>query len=112
MPHEILQGDMQPQYNVDDYVKECKLKMKIIHDETIELINKVKLANKKSYDKKVNPIKLQIGDMVKIAKQPYEKFKYIYDGPYIVKKIDGANIEIELENGSLYKIHKNRIIKY
>lgn len=83
LPNEILQGKTDPQYNVDDYVKECKLKLK-----------------------------LKIGDLVKIIKGPYEKFKYIYDGPYEFKQINGKNIEIRLENGTLYTIHKNRIIKY
>lgn len=111
-PHEILQGGIEPLYNIDDYVKECKLKMQIIHDETIQLIQKVKQTNKTFYDKKLNPIKLKVGDLIKIVKEPYEKFKYIYDGPYEVKHINGKNIEIELENGRQYTIHKNRVIKY
>lgn len=81
LPNEILQGKTDPQYNVDDYVKECKLKLK-----------------------------LKIGDLVKIIKEPYEKFKYIYDGPYEFKQINGK--KMRLENGTLYTIHKNRIIKY
>lgn len=112
MPNEILQGNVEPLYNVDDYVKECKLKMKIIYEETVQLIQKVKQTNKIFYDKKLNPIKLKIGDLIKIVKEPYEKFKYIYDGPYEVKNINGKNVEIELENGRFYTIHKNRIIKY
>lgn len=112
MPHEIFQGRTQPLYNVDDYVQECKFKMKMIHEETTKLIDKVKIANKKSYDKNINPIKLKIGDLVKIVKEPYDKFKFIYDGPYEIKQIDDKNVEIILENGSNYKIHKNRIIKY
>lgn len=87
-------------------------KMQIIFRETIELIEKVKKANKKSYDKNINPIKLKIGDMIKIVKQPYDKFKHIYDGPYEVKGINGTNIQIELDNGTLYNIHKNRTLKY
>lgn len=112
MPNEILQGNVDPQYNVDDYVQECKLKMNIIYKETTELIDKVKASNKKAFDKKINPIKLKIGDMIKIHKEPYDKFKYIYDGPYKIKSIDGSNVEILLEDGTPYKIHKNRIIKY
>lgn len=112
MPNEILQGTIGPQYNVDDYIQECKLKLKIIHEETTKLIEKVKIANKKTHDKNVNPIRLKIGDMVKIVKEPYDKFKYIYDGPYEIKQINGANVEIILEDGTPYKIHKNRIIKY
>lgn len=50
--------------------------------------------------------------MVKIVKQPYDKFKYIYEGPYIVKNLKDKNVVIELENGKLYELHKNRVIKY
>lgn len=112
MPHEILQGNVDPIYNVDDYVKECKYKMQLVHQETIKLIENAKKTNKKQYDKKLNPIELKLGDLVKIIKEPYEKFKFIYDGPFEVKSINGKNIQIELENGKLYEIHKNRVIKY
>lgn len=112
MPHEILNSNVEPLYNVDDYVKECKLKMQIIHAETVQLIQKVKQTNKNFYDKKLNPIKLKVGDLIKVVKEPYDKFKYIYDGPYEVKNLKGKNIEIVLENGKLYTIHKNRVIKY
>lgn len=112
MPHEILKNNVDPLYNVDDYVKECKFKLQQIHVETNQLIEKVKQRNKKTYDKNVNPIKLKIGDLVKIVKHPYEKFKYIYDGPYKINEINNNNVKIELENGKLYEIHKNRIIKY
>lgn len=76
MPHEILNSGVEPLYNVDDYVKESKLKMQIIHAETVQLIQKVKQTNKDFYDKKLNPIKLKVGDLIKIVKEPYEKFKY------------------------------------
>lgn len=58
MPHEIFNGRIEPRYNIDNYVKECKLR---------------------------------IGDFIKIVKQPYEKFRYIYDGPYEVKNVMGKN---------------------
>lgn len=112
MPHEILQGKPEPIYNVEDYVKECKYKMQMVHEETKKLIEKAKETNKKFYDKKLNPIELKIGDMVKIVKEPYDKFKFIYDGPFEVKQINGKNVKIELENGTLYDIHKNRVIRY
>lgn len=112
MPNEILQGRVEPQYNIDNYVMECSNRLKVVYKETEELINKAKIANKKMYDKNINPILLKLGDLVKIVKEPYEKFKYIYDGPYIVKQINDKNITIELDNGKMYEIHKNRVIKY
>lgn len=59
MPNEILQGRIEPQYNIDDYVKECKMKMQLIYKETKELIERIKESNKKNYDKNTNPIKLK-----------------------------------------------------
>lgn len=112
IPHEILNGKVEPRYNIDDYVKEIENRLKLVYKETQELVNKAKIANKNFYDRKINPIKLKLGDMVKIAKQPYEKFKFIYDGPYIVKKINNKNIVIELDNGKMYEVHKNRVVKY
>lgn len=63
------------------------MKLQIVHEETKALIDIVKRRNKKSYDKNLNPIKLNMGDMVKIVKQPYGEFKFIYDGPYVVKNL-------------------------
>lgn len=108
----LIYGPMKEIKTDMGYVKECKLKIKIIYEETKQLIEKVNHANKKTYDKNINPIRLEIGDLVKILKEPYDKFKYIYDGPYEVKGLTGKNIEIRLENGTSYTIHKNRIIKY
>lgn len=41
-----------------------------------------------------------------------DKFKNIYDGPYVIKDINGSNIKFELSNGSIYEIHKNRVLRY
>lgn len=112
MPEHIFSGNVDPIYDIDNYVKETKAKLQVIHNETVELINKIKLRNKQNFDKKINPIDLKVGDVVKVAKEPYEKFKFIYDGPYEVTKVDNANIQIKLNNGKLYEVHKNRVVKY
>lgn len=46
-----------------------------------------------------------------MAPEPYNKFKPIYSGPYIVLDVQNENIVIDL-NGKNYKIHKNGILKY
>lgn len=113
LPNEIFQKNIEPLYDVDDYVKESRIKMKLIHDETVQLIQKVKETNKKFYDKKLNPIKLQLGDLIKIVKEPYEKFKYIYDGPYEVKNIIGKRRNRTRKWQTIYYTQKpnNQILK-
>lgn len=63
------------------------------------------------YDKNINPINIKIGDRIKIKKEPYDKFSYIYNGPFSVIDVNGQNISENL-NGKTYSIHKNRVIKY
>lgn len=111
MPHEIMTGNVDKLYNVDDYVKETKIKLQLVFNETVELINKMKERNKKLHDQNVNPIQVKIGDIVKIKKEPYDKFRPIYDGPFEVLEVKDSNITVK-KNGNPYDIHKNRIIKY
>lgn len=71
------------------------LKMQIIHA-TTEFIQKFKQTNNYFYDENLKPMKLKVRDIIKIVKKPYEKFKYIFDGPYEVKNLKEKSIEIIL----------------
>lgn len=82
------------------------------HKSAIEIINKMKLRNKKYYDRNTNLIDIFVGDKVKMVKEPYNKFANIYDGPFEVLEIDGQNVVIRLENNKKYKVHKDRLKKY
>lgn len=42
----------------------------------------MKTKNKELYDRKVNKMKLNIGDLVLVEKQPHEKFKPILSGSH------------------------------
>lgn len=84
--------------------------MQNIHSRVQKLIENSKIQNKKQYDKKTNPIEIAENDMVLLKKEPYEKLKSVYSGPYKVTKIEHPNVIINI-NGKPYKTHKNRLIK-
>lgn len=111
MPSEFLKTDIDPLYNVDNIVSEMKYRMQRSHLETAKIIEKVKIRNKNQYDKTKNHIDFKIGEKIKIRNEPYNKFKYIYSGPFEIIDTENSNVIIDL-NGKKYKIHKNRITKY
>lgn len=120
-PYEIVYGrkcnlpstitkTIDPLYNIDNYVKTQKYLLQNIHSRVQKLIENSKIQNKKQYDKKTNPIEIAENDMVLLKKEPYEKLKSVYSGPYKVTKIEHPNVIINI-NGKPYKTHKNRLIK-
>ncbi|RYE25800.1 MAG: hypothetical protein EOP45_04435 [Sphingobacteriaceae bacterium] len=110
-PHEILNGRIDPVYNIDNYVKEAKLKLQHAHEQARQTIDKIKKRTKEYYDRTSNPINVKIGDIVKIVSETNNKFLDRYKGPYKVIALDDTNVIIQLDNKE-YKIHKDRIRKY
>lgn len=108
LPSELLSGNIEPIYNVDNYVKEAKYRLQMAHKQASEILLKLKLRNKKIYDKNCKPLDLSKNDLVLLQKKPYDKLKPIYDGPYRVKNIDGPNVVIEKDNKQK-TVHKERI---
>lgn len=87
-----------------------KKTLQIARERTSKFIDKIKQKNKEFYDRKINEIELNVGDLVLVKKEPYKKFKQLFSGPYKVKEIEPQNITIEINNKP-YKIHKNRTVK-
>lgn len=112
MPHEILNGDIEPNYDTENYVKEAKLILQRAHAQAIETIEKLKRKAKENYDKHSKPIDIKMGDNIKIVAEPYNKFNNKYKGPYRVVSVNDPNVTVELENKKNYIIHKDRIRKY
>lgn len=111
IPTEILDGRINPIYNYDNYAHELKLRLQLAHKEAKEIIDKIKQRNKSYYDKNMNSVTFKIGDQIKIATEPYNKHKNIFNGPFNVIGVEDENVIIDL-NGKSYKVHKNRIMKY
>ena len=60
----IFQKNTQPIYNIDNYIKELIYKLRKVHNDSSNLVEKCKIRNKKQYDKNSNPIELTIKDKV------------------------------------------------
>ncbi|RYE12051.1 MAG: hypothetical protein EOP45_23565 [Sphingobacteriaceae bacterium] len=111
MPHEILNGNIDPVYDTENYVKEAKFRLQMAHKLASETIEKIKIKTKANYDKNSNPINVKVGDLIKIVKEPNNKFENKYIGPYEVIEIDNTNVVVKKEN-KLYKVHKDRVRLY
>lgn len=110
LPANLLTDNVYPIYNVDNYVKEAKYRLQLAHKQASEILSKLKLRNKKIYDKNSRPLDISMNDLVILQKQPYDKLKPIYEGPYTVKNIDGPNVLIE-SNNKEKTVHKERLRK-
>lgn len=111
LPNAFMTAKINPIYNVDNVVHEMRYRLQRAHLETKTIIEKIKNRNKNNFDKKTNVVNYKIGDRIKIINEPYSKFKYIYSGPFEIISTERENVINNL-NGKLYKIHKNRIMKY
>lgn len=107
---EFLDEKISPVYNIDNYIKILKHTLQKSYQKAVELVEKSKQKNKQLYDRKVNPIELNINDLVLIKKEPYNKFTPVYSGPHKIIQIDEHNVTIELNNKP-YSVNKNRILK-
>lgn len=111
LPNET-NNNLEPIYNLENYSKEVKYRLGKSNCLAKQLIDKHKARNKACYDKSSKPINLKLNDIVLLQKQPYNKHESIYEGPFIVTKMDGANVTIFNEKTKQEKtVHKNRIRK-
>lgn len=99
-----------PIYNFENYIKIAKHTLQVAHQAACRAIEHFKQITKNTYDKKIHPTDFEVGDSFLIKSEPYNKFKNIYTGPYIVKMINEPNITYE-HNGKENCIHKNRVVK-
>lgn len=112
LPNQLLDNNVDPLYNIDNYVKEAKYRLQTSHIHAQNLIDKAKAHNKYYYDLTSKPLHLKLNDQVYLKKEPYNKHDQIYSGPYIVKKIEQPNVEIfDLKTGKSIITHKDRLRK-
>ncbi|XP_067620910.1 retrovirus-related Pol polyprotein from transposon 412 isoform X12 [Eurosta solidaginis] len=112
LPNELTKEKIDPIYNVENYAKEVKFRMQKTHKMAQNLINKNKLQSKNLYDKTARPLIVKIGDRVLLQKEPHHKHEKIYQGPFIITKINEPNVTIFDEVKNKEKVvHKNRLSK-
>lgn len=108
----ILTGDIEPVYNIENYANELKFKLQLAHKQAQDFMTKNKEISKKYYDRKINSLQISIGDKIKIEKEPRNKHKPIFDGPYTVSEINDTNITYIDNLNKKQTIHKNRAAIY
>lgn len=112
LPCNLQNGEIEPIYNVENFVKEAKFRLQSAQKEAKRLIEKMKERNKLLFDKNAKPINLQLNEQVLVEKEPYHKHKPIYMGPFVVKRITDSNVElIDPKTNKITLVHKNRIRK-
>lgn len=90
LPSEITSRNVQPLYNADNYVKEAKFRLQNAHQAARAVIDKMKIKNKVQYDKSANPMGVNIGDVVYVRQEPYDKLN-ILNKNYIITKLKILN---------------------
>lgn len=108
LPNELLNGQIDPLYNIDNYVKCLKQSLQRAHVKATKIIDKIKLRNKIYHDQKAKPIRVKITDKVLVEIEPYNKHGPKYKGPFEIIDVEEPNVVIKTEKGNR-KIHKDRI---
>ena len=110
LPTYLHDTDIDPIYNFDNFVKEAKFRLHNAHNLAQKLLEKSKLRSKKYYDKSTHDINVKVGDQVYVIKEPYDKYKSPYVGPFTVKNVIEPNIEIlDISTQKTKIVHKNKI---
>lgn len=110
--NEIVNGRIDPIYNLYSDLSELKFELQVAHNQAKTFIEKNKMISKKYYDRKKNSSNVKIGDLIKIEREPRNKYKQLYDGPFRVTGINGENIIFLDKNNKTQTIHKDRTAKY
>jgi hypothetical protein len=76
-----------PVYNIDNYAKELRYRLKEAHTKTKIFLENEKLRRKLGYDKNLNGISIEIGDVVNLRDSTNPKLGKLYKGPYKITKI-------------------------
>lgn len=109
LPADLL-SRVDPIYNIENFAKEAKFRLQTAHRKACEILAKLKQRNKEYYDRNSKPALVKINDLVLIEKQPYDKHKQIYTGPYKIVCIDGSNVMVvDEKTNKKQTIHKDRI---
>jgi hypothetical protein len=110
LPEEI-NSELDPIYNLDDYVKLVKAKLQVAAKQTAKHLEEVKLRNKIQYDKKLNSVIIEIGDSVVIEKEGGHKLDAMYSEVHeVVEILPNHNIKIKIGN-NIKTYHKNQLRK-
>lgn len=108
LPNELLNGQIDPLYNMDNYVQCLKQSLQRAHVKATNIIDKIKIRNKNYHDQKAKPLRVNVKDKVLVEIEPYNKHGPKYKGPFEILDLDEPNVIVKTDKGNI-KIHKDRI---
>lgn len=98
---------IEPLYNPDDYSLDLKYRLQVAHQDARKNLILSKEKRKCAYDKNINHVTYQIGQLVLVKNECAKKLDPVYVGPYSVVEDMGVNVKI-LKNNKHDIVHKNR----
>lgn len=120
-PHELMFGEkavipssiiknQTPVYNYEDYY--CELRHKLYDAARFARENLIQSKNKSKtyYDRKLNELNLEIGDLVLLENKTNRKLGARYDGPYEVTAII-SEVNTKIRIGNKEKVVHNNHLK-
>lgn len=118
-PHELAHGfkiqiptsisKSREPFNYDDLAGEIKAKIKQSLEIAEEKLTLRKIANKKIYDRKTNPLDVKVGDLVLMKNfVKANKFDNVYEGPFRVIDVKDQYVTIMKKNKPM-KVNKDHL---
>lgn len=104
-----LKKTPEPLYNHNNYCQELRYKLQLAFNMAKKNLIQNKIRAKENYDKKVNILKLNVGDKV-LMKDPARtsKLSEIWMGPFEVIEVGEVTTSI-LRRGKVKKVHNNNL---
>ena len=102
-----LSSSIEPLYNPDNYSLELRYRLQVAHRDAQENLLKSKQLRKTKYDKNVNQVRYEKGDLILLKNETASKLDTLYTGPFIVIEDEEPNVKI-LKNNKTEIVHKNR----
>lgn len=112
-PEILLDGRVDPVYNFEDYSRKLKNNLQAMGQLARKMMLESKEKNKRILDEKSKSKAFKFEDAVLLQRGAREKVESVYEGPYFISEIRGANAML-VDDKEKFKaeVHKNRLIQY
>lgn len=111
LPSNLVNNQIDPLYNFEDYPKELKYRLQqACHDAKNNLIAS-KVKRKERFDKQAKTMNYNPGNKVLLKNEIGNKMEPLYKGPYNIVENKPPNVVIRIDN-KLLEVHKNRVKLY
>lgn len=108
---EFCNNNVDPLYNFDSYQKELKYRLQVTHNNVMQTLNKEKIKRTNAANNNINITDIKIGDTVYLKKENRQKLDPVYNGPFLITKINTPNVTIINADNREQEVHISRLIK-